>query len=792
MYKNLFFLFILIQMPIWSQSFQFAGKVLDENGFKIESAEISLNEGKYWTTSDVQGNFTFRNLPKGTYHMDVYFLGYEKYHDDIHLTHHITDRLIVLKPSTESLTEVEIHVSSAVQRQKEASLSVELVNAQYIQRNLKGSLMKSLEELPGVSTIDVGSGQSKPVIRGLSFNQVVVVENGIKHEGQQWGEDHGLEMDPYAVKQIEIIKGPSSLLYGSDAIGGIILINNASYPFEEGIKGNLDFNTKTYNAFYGGSLNLTSRKNEFYTDNRLTFNDYADYKVPTDSVNIYSYKAALHDKRLRNTAGQDWAAHSQLGWVNEHHHTRFYISYYNSNNAFFANAHGLEPRFVDTDLHDSSNRDIQEPRQTAQHFKFVFNSTLYKDNNKWDVEMGYQKNYRQEFSPYVNHGYMPATFPDDLEFASNLERLYNKDIFSANVKYETKLTQLVWNWGINSEYQKNQISGWSFIIPEFSKWALGGYVYAKYDINDKTNINSGLRYDYGSISTSKYFDWFPSNVNESNPEYLQRSQELQKKYHSWSWAIGLSRNTTHFDLKINIGRSFRMPIAKEIASNGVNYHHFSYEIGNSQLKPETSYQWDLGLEWHYEKWAFQMSPFVNYFPNYIYLNPTSDYDYLYGAGNQIYRYTDAQVVRFGSEWHGHYTINEHWKADLIAEYVYAEQLSGSKKGSGLPFAPPGNIITKMTYKFKVFKTIKNSNVTLAHKYTLAQNKIVPPEEKTRASSVWDFLAETEVKVGEQVWDVNLQLNNVLNTRFFSHTNYYRIIGVPESGRNLSLSVKIPF
>ncbi len=235
-----------------------------------------------------------------------------------------------------------------------------------------------------------------------------------------------------------------------------------------------------------------------------------------------------------------------------------------------------------------------------------------------------------------------------------------------------------------------------------------------------------------------------------------------------------------------------MPIAKEIASNGVNYHHFSYEIGNADIKPEISYQWDLGLEWHQPKWAFQISPFVNYFPNYIYLNPTADYDYLYGAGNQKYFYTEAEVFRWGTELHGHYNLAKHWKIDVIAEYVYAEQLSGSKKGSGLPFSPPANVITKLYYHLKDFTFLKESALSLSHKYTAAQNQIVPPEEATAASSVWDFGLQTaiELKTAKR-WELQLQINNILNTHYFNHTNYYRIIGVPEAGRNLTVSVKIP-
>lgn len=788
--KLILYFFLFFQIAMQSQNFDLSGYVLDEKGLKMSDVEIVLNNPKYHTTTTANGTFEFKSLPKGTYHLDAYFLGYKTFHLDIYLQSNQKNIVIQLVPETESLNEVEIHSTAAIINQKNASLTTEIVNSKYIQMNLKTSLMKTLEELPGVSTIDVGSGQSKPVIRGLSFNQVVVVENGIKHEGQQWGEDHGLEIDPYAVKQVEIIKGPASLLYGSDAIGGVVLINNAAFPTENGTIAQLDLNTKTFNASYGGSFNLVSRKNHFYTDNRFSFNDYADYKVPTDTIDIYSYRADLKDRRLRNTAGQDVGLSSQIGWINDKHHTRAYLSYYAAKNAFFANAHGLEPRFVNVNLHDASNRDIQDPYQQVQHYKIVVNSTFFGENGKWDFELGYQKNYRQELSAYVNHGYMPAIFPDNLPFDSNLERLYDKDILSANLFKKLNRHTIKWQWGINADWQKNKINGWSFIIPAFTKWGIGGFIFGRYDFNDKLNINSGLRYDMGSIDITENRDWFTSETTAGDEIFLTRANAIHKKYNNLTWAIGLTYNQEHFSLKTNIGKSFRMPIPKEIASNGVNYHHFSYEVGKPNLQPEVSYQGDLGLEWNYKKWALQMSPFINYFPNYIYLNPTSNYDYLYGAGNQIYEYTEAKVFRWGMEYHGHYNFSEQWKIDVIAEYVYAKQLSGAKKGFGLPFAPPGNVIFKLSYQTPDFSLLRNTSISITNRYTMEQNSIVPPEKTTPDSSVFDFGIQTEIKA-KQPWKLSLQINNLLNELYFNHTNYYRIIGVPESGRNLTVSLNIP-
>ncbi len=782
---------LFITDTIHSQNLILKGFVSDENNGSLEGVSIILNEGKYHTSTDASGNFIFTALPEGNYHMDVYLFGYTTMHIDLNLRESIRNMTIKMSPGVLTLNEVEIHANATLKKQKETSLNIEVANDEFIRNNLKTSLMKSLEDLPGVSSIDIGAGQSKPVIRGLSFNQVAVAENGIKHEGQQWGEEHGLEIDPYSVRNVQIIKGPASLLYGSDAIGGIILIDNSSVPYNDGFQSDLSLNTKSFNSSFGGSLHFSKRKNSFFSDARISYNDYGDYRIPVDHVNIYSYKAGLKDNYLRNTAGKDLGIHGQIGYVSDKHKTIVFLSYYNSDNAFFANAHGLEPRYVDLNLHDKDTRDIQEPHQLANHFKALMNSSLYTKKGHWDLEVAYQKNIRSEYSPYVNHGYMPAVFPDNSIFKSNLERYFNKDIISLNIKREIINEGYRLNFGINTEYQNNRINGWSFIIPEFKRGTAGGYFFGKYNLNSNTIVNAGIRYDQGLIGTDEYRDWFESKNIDGTTEKIIRSAALNKTYGALSWATGISYGTGHISLKANIGKSFRMPVANEIASNGVNYHHFSYEKGDKGLNPEISYQLDLSTEWNYKKWALKISPFVNYFTNYIYLNPTSDYDFLYGAGNQVYVYTQAEVLRFGSELHYHYNFIRFLTFDLIGEYVYSRQMSGSKKGFGLPFTSPANIIAKLTFSMNDIWKFKNSEMTLMQKYNFSQNNIVPPEEKTPASSIWDFQIQTEIDILNRSWQIQLQFNNIFNTRYFSHTNYYRIIGVPEQGRNFTCSLMIP-
>jgi len=591
-------------------------------------------------------------------------------------------------------------------------------------------------------------------------------------------------------------KGPASLMYGSDAIGGVIDMNNRKLPANNSFGGNLDLTGKTNNKLLGTSLSLYGRKNWFFANVRATYIDYGDYKVPTDSVDIYSYRAALYKNHLRNTAGYEKNLHVTFGVVQNRFQSKFYVSSVNSKSGFFANAHGLEPRNVDTDLHDKSNRDINYPYQKVNHFK-VINTTQYQwEKSKLELDLGFQRNFREEWSQYVSHGYMPPVFPDTLNFDSDLERAFKKFVYSGNMKFShrfNKATELV--LGMNSQYQDNDIDGRGFIIPAYQQLTLGGFVFARHNFSEKSGIQMGVRYDFGKLKTSEYYDWFPSPVDENGnttEEYLQRAENLDRNFSNFTWSIGYNYNPENWSFKANVGKSFRMPIAKELAANGVNYHRFSYEVGDADLSPEISYQLDAGLDYHSRRFAIGATPFLNYFSNYIYLNPSSEHDRLYGNGNQVFYYTESEVIRYGGEIHAHFELLKNVQLGIIGEYVYSEQLSGEKEGFTLPFSPPASAIFNVKYQKIKLNFIENAYFSFDYRITAAQKNIVPPEETSDGYQVINLGFGGDILMGKQKINLSFQVQNLLNTKYFNHTSFYRLINVPDPGRNFIMNVSIPF
>ncbi|MDF9800840.1 iron complex outermembrane receptor protein [Catalinimonas alkaloidigena] len=777
------------------QAVRIEGVVLDEQERPVEDAALRLSPGNKITTSNARGEFSFSGVSKMRYTLSVSHLGYTSQRIDVEAGSLNAPVFIHLSTSSRQLDEVVVEDDPFKRLKKEESLNIALVNDAFIRKNLGGSLMQSMERLPGINIIGIGSGQSKPLIRGLGFNRVVVVDKGVKHEGQQWGADHGLEIDQFAVHQAEVIKGAASFVYGSDAIGGAIDIKPEPVPPSQSLGGTVDVVGKSNNALFGTSINLYGRNDAWFFDTRMTYQDYGDYRVPTERVYVYDFAVDLHENQLRNSAGQETNLHLNTGFVRDSLRSIFYISHIHSKSGFFANAHGLEPRQVDTELHDKSGRDILYPWQQVNHLKLINKSTFHLNGHLLETELGYQHNFRQEFNQYVNHGYMPPTYPEETNIPQDLEREFDKQVYTANLRDYLWIGKHSLTMGLNAEHQDNTIGGWGFLVPAFRQTTLGAFVYDKYQWKENLLFHAALRYDFGHISMFHYQDWFTSDA-EINGETVSlnvvRANDLTREFNSVVWSAGMNYNQDKFDLKANLGKSFRMPIAKELGANGVNYHYFSYERGNTDLDPERSYQADLGLSWTDQDWSVSLTPFFNYFSNYIYLNPTAEYDYLYGAGNQVFEYTQSRVVRYGGEIQLTGNLTKSLRFEFLGEYLYALQMSGDKRGYTLPFSPPPSALFNLSWSPQLNGTVQNPFFSVDYRLTSRQDNIVPPEKKTPGFQLLNVQAGAEVYLNTTPVTINLQVQNLLNTSYMNHTSFYRLIGLPEAGRNIILSLKIPF
>lgn len=302
-----------------------------------------------------------------------------------------------------------------------------------------------------------------------------------------------------------------------------------------------------------------------------------------------------------------------------------------------------------------------------------------------------------------------------------------------------------------------------------------------------------MRFDHAHTHIHIYRDWYLTPINGEDI-FAERSADSHRYFNSLTWSAGVNYAIGSWVLKANVGKSFRVPIPKELGADGINYHIFRYERGNSSLQPEESYQFDAGISWSWKDILdVQIDPYVNYFPNYIFLNPTSEYV----EGLQLYHYTQARVLRYGLEAQAAIHLSRFWTTELKGEYLYARQRSGSKKGYTLPFSTPWSADAGVKYEFSFGKQSSPDAkplgfVSLNVHIVGAQHEIVPPEKPTDGYWTLNASAGYHFFLGSTMLRLALHADNLLNRRYYDHTSYYRLIDVPEPGRNFALMIGLEF
>lgn len=668
---------------------------------------------------------------------------------------------------------------SKIVKQTEA-LQIVSVDADFLSYNRGNSLMRSLEKISGIQSMQIGQGFSKPMLRGLGFNRVVVLQNGIKQQGQQWGADHGLEIDQYDVEQIQIHKGAASLQYGSDAIGGAIKILPIALAEKDGYKGDISLNGASNNMLFGGSVNNYYQKDNKYIKGRITYQNFEDYNVPATDFEYLGWTYPIHNNRLKNTAGREFDFSVNAGISKPRSSSNILISNIFAKTGFFAGAHGIPSKVGLED--DGKYRNIDLPYQQVNHLKIVYNQNIkFSNSQAIELQAGYQNNNRKEYSQPHTHGI--GEMPD-----SNLELLLKLQTLSLNASWEKQLhTASKLTLGINSEYQNNGIGGYSFLLPQFEQLIGGLYAINRLRLSEKLVLTSGIRYDQGRLHIHEYID---SNLGK---EYQQRSENLTKNMGDFSFSSGISYiPNSSWTLKANLGKSFRMATANELSSNGVHHGTFCHEVGDRNLKAEKAYQVDLGADFEkgfnhpfLDKIAVNTSLFTSYFPNFIFLNPTGNFSWLPDAG-QYYKYEQAKVLRAGGELSIAVEFAKRFKIESGMDYVYAQDLVSKYP---IPFTPPFSVINELSLRTGRLLFIKESTFSIGHRYTAAQKRVAKNELSTPQYHLFDMTASANIPINKQDVKVIFQIQNLMNKKYYNHLSFYRSLNLPEMGRNLRLTVQ---
>ena len=690
--------------------------------------------------------------------------------------------------SIKSLLLPDVVVTESYQQRqaKKSALAVDVVDQDFLRKHFTGNFMQAMENIPGVQAMDIGSGFSKPMIRGMGFNRIAVLENGIKQEGQQWGADHGLELDAFNIGTVNVLKGPSSLLYGSDAMGGVIDITSPPVPSVDMLFGDVTLLGKSVNGTLGGSFMLGIKKSFWYAQVRYSEQHFGDYRIPTDTIVYLTQKMPVYGRKLKNTAGIE----RNIGFFAQYQRQRYKANYSVSNvyqkTGFFPGAHGIPD--VSRVEDDGDSRNMELPYSKVNHLKVTTLQQYAWEKLVLSGDFGFQNNHREEWSVFHTHyGSQPVPEKDlDKELAFNLNTL------SASVKVRF-IGSSSWEHalGWDGQHQRNDISGYSFLLPEYYRSTTGLLWLTTYKPNNVISVSGGMRYDYGYIHISSHEDAYLADYlrkqgydEEQVEHYKWNSHAVKKKFGDYSFSLGLvwTPSERHM-VKANVGRSFRLPGANELAANGVHHGTFRHEQGDTNLKSEQGWQMDASYNLRYNGFSISVSPFVSWFSNYIFLRPTGEWSVLPHAG-QIYRYTGAEALFAGTE----ATIDIHFLRSfnyrISGEYVYTYNCD---EHIPLSFSPPFSMRNTLTWQRKQV-------MLYAEWQSIArQNRVERNEDRTPGANLFHLGGSLNIPIrGNQAIEITLTARNIFNTRYYNHLSFYRKVEIPEPGRNFQLLLKIPF
>ncbi len=371
--------------------------------------------------------------------------------------------------TTVQLREISVKGSSLPKSALSAQASV-YVSSDEMHSRSGHSLMDMLSQTEGVQAMDIGVGFSKPMIRGLGFQRIAVTENGVKQEGQQWGADHGLEIDAFHVEGVRIVKGPASVLYGSDAMGGVIEILPSSFLRRDTLSGEALVSYQSVCSGLNGSVMLQMKRGRVFTKIRYTERHWADYRVPADSFTYLSMRLPIHHRQLKNTAGMERSVNALMAYRHGNYQGRINVSNSHQKSGFFSGAHGL-PSSASLD-DDGTRWNVDLPYSLVNHLKITSTNTWTGSLLQTRLTLGYQLNHREEWSRFHTHNpsqLPPAVDPDkELMF-----HLHTGERTVAVALHTHLLVGILWGYLCHASAQRHRRIRLSHpFLPQAGGWSL--------------------------------------------------------------------------------------------------------------------------------------------------------------------------------------------------------------------------------------------------------------------------------------------------------------------------------
>ncbi len=740
MYKSFFVTLLVLLFALesgYSQNSISGTITSNEDQSPLEQVEIYFPQLEKGTLTDASGNYSLSNLPVGPYKIVIAYLGFQTFSKtiDIHEGENVLD--VSLKVSAIEMEEVI--VSTPFHKlQSENVVKVEYANVAMLRKKGAITLADGITNIAGVESVSTGIGIGKPVIRGLSSNRVLVYTQGVRLENQQFGDEHGLGVNDAGIESIEVIKGPASLLYGSDAMGGVLYLNPEKFAPSNSTDGDINLNYFSNTQGFGANAGFkTSRENlKFILRGGTT--SHADYKTGDGD-------------RVTNSRFKENDIKTGVAYQGTKFNTEVRYNY-NATEIGIPEAIGEQ----------TTERTPELPFQQIANQILSSKSNLFFDRSSMEVTLGYTFNERKEFEDD------PQNAALDMDLST----------FNYNIHYNLpKFGKVETIFGLQGMHQSNSNFGEEILIPDAITNDIGALATSHIHFNGTNDLQVGIRYDHRSINSE-------AAGIPSDEDYIA---QLNRDFSSFNAAAGYKLNfAKSFIGRLNLASGFRAPNLAELTSNGVHEGTNRYEIGNADLKNEQNIQTDISLEYKNEHIEIYANGFLNDVNNYVYLEPTGTFQ----EGNAVYNYEQQDAQLYGGEFGFH--LHPHPLDWLHLESSYQTVIGKLDSGDYLPLIPANSLTN--TIRIEQSNTnywLSNSYAFVTLKSAFDQNKVNEFETATEGYSILNIGIGGNIYVGKQDIEIRVSGNNVLDKSYVSHLSRLKSDGINDIGRNISLALSLP-
>lgn len=799
MKKLMFVAFCLTSLWGFSQgcAFTLTGKVLDfHNGTAIVDANILVKGSKKYAVSDSEGKFEIKGLCKGKVTLIISHISCKTIEKTINLTGNLTSSFR-LEHHAEELEEITI--KGKTMTKKTATLSETILFQDIVDSYSSASLGDALREVPGVSSISTGNAIVKPMINGMHSSRIIVMNNGVRLQDQEWGIEHAPNVDINAAGSISVIKGAGALAYGSDAIGGVVLMNPSNNIRKDSLFGKTITGFQSNGRGYHIATSLSKTfESGYYINANASYKRFGDYRAP--------------DYFLTNTGSNSFAYAMDAGYRTFKKGWSVFVSHVSNEIGILSSAHigGIRDlvNAINSQqpiIQDPFGYSIDFPKQEVEHWIAKASYFQRFENlGKLTLQYDFQENQRFEFDRRVGDDrFKPAV---DLNLTTHSAT--SDFLFDASDVWEVQS-------GLLFRYQENIANpdtGIRRLIPDYQRLDLGVYTTANYKVTDELELEFGVRYDLNYYDVKKFYQtsrWQALGYDVLFADLVIRDLGTQVlvnpelDFHNVAISLGTHWNINdESSLLFNYSLSNRPPNISELFSDGLHHSAARIELGDLTLDSEQSHRISVAYQGETDHSSWQLDGSLNVIQDYIYLAPNGTEQTIRGAF-PVWSYFQTNAFLVGLDARYKRQLSNKWSYEFSTSYLYAQDTDANQ---AIIDIPPFQMRNTIRYKNKEWNNFSSALVSdfvgrqnrfpdfnfVQFIAVTNSNELVDISSPPNAYHLLHFQNSIELPWFEKTKvQLSFNINNLLNTSYRDYLNRLRFFA-DDLGRNFQIQLKLNY